>query len=79
MCGHQPCEKPDCTWTEKHRAECEARLVMLWDKPTRLAYYADVKKKRGEAAAQQLIEETKRQWRSQEPELTTRPQQGDLL
>jgi hypothetical protein len=62
MCGANPCGKPNCTWGETHRLECEARLVMRWDRITRLGYYADVKKKRGEAAAQQLIEETKRQW-----------------
>ena len=45
------------------------RLVMRWDKPTRLAYYADVKKKRGAAAAQQLIEETKRQWNATQQSL----------
>jgi hypothetical protein len=62
MCGHQPCDKPSCTWGEAHRLQCEARQVMRWDRLTRLAYYADVKKKRGQAAAQHLIEETKKQW-----------------
>lgn len=44
-------------------------MVMQWDRITRLAYYADVKKKRGEAAAQQLIEETKRQWNTSQQSL----------
>lgn len=64
MCGTNPCDKPSCTWGEKHRKECEARQVMRWDKPTRLAYYADVKKKRGDAAVKQLIEETEKQWKT---------------
>lgn len=62
MCGHQPCGKPNCTWGSLHRLECEARLVMQWPKPERLAYYADVKKKRGETAAQQLIEKVREEW-----------------
>ena len=62
MCGHQPCDKPSCTWGERHRLECEARQVMQWDRVTRLAYYADVKKKRGEAAVQELIREVRNQW-----------------
>jgi hypothetical protein len=69
MCGANPCSNPNCTWGEKHRLECEARAVMRWDRVTRLAYYADVKKKRGEAAAQQLIEETKQQWNATQQSL----------
>jgi hypothetical protein len=42
---------------------------MRWDRLTRLAYYAEVKKKRGEAATQQLIEETKRQWNTSQQSL----------
>lgn len=52
---------------------------MRWDRLTRLAYYADVKKKRGAAAVQELIEEVKNQWRSQEQECQTKPHQGALL
>lgn len=69
MCGPNPCSKPNCTWGEKHRLECEARLVMRWERITRLGYYADVKKKRGEAATQQLIEETKKQWNTSQQSL----------
>jgi len=69
MCGANPCGKPNCTWGEKHRLECEARLVVSWDRLTRLTYYADVKKKRGQAAAQQLIEETKKQWNTSQQSL----------
>lgn len=65
MCGQAPCEKPDCTWSEKHRAECEAREVLGWDKGRRLAYYANVKAKRGDQAMQQLVDEVKRQWAAQ--------------
>jgi hypothetical protein len=62
MCGAKPCDKPNCTWGEKHRKECEARTVMRWEREKRTAYYADVKKRRGEAEAQELIKEAKVQW-----------------
>lgn len=69
MCGPAPCAKPNCTWSASHRLQCEARLVMRWDRITRLAYYADVKRQRGEAAAQQLIEETQKQWKTSQQSL----------
>lgn len=62
MCGPAPCMKPDCTWSEKFRAETEAREVMGWSRERRTVYYAGVKAKRGETAAQALIAEVKRQW-----------------
>jgi hypothetical protein len=42
--------------------ECEARTVMVWPKEKRLEFYAGVKKKRGEKAANALIAEVKRQY-----------------
>jgi hypothetical protein len=42
--------------------ECEARTVMRWPQAKRAEFYADVKKRRGEAAAKDLIEEVKKQW-----------------
>lgn len=71
MCGKAPCDKPNCTWGEKHRQECEAREVMRWDRYKRTGYYADVKKRRGEAALKTLIEEVKNQWNisQQQPSL----------
>jgi len=72
MCGTQPCDKPNCSWGETYRRECEARTVMQWDRESRTAYYADVRKKRGEAAAQDLLTEVKRQWnisQQQQPSL----------
>lgn len=62
MCGKAPCDSANCTWGEKHRKECEAREVMLWSREKRAEYYADVKKRRGEAAAQQLIKNVREQW-----------------
>lgn len=64
MCGPAACEKPECTWTETHRHECEAREVLKWDRERRLAYYGQVKAKRGEAAMQRLVDEVKRQWQA---------------
>ena len=55
MCGHNPCDKPTCSWSEDYRRQCEARTVMRWDRIKRTEYYADVKKRRGEAAAQDSI------------------------
>lgn len=37
---------------------------MGWDRFKRTEYYADVKKRRGEAALKELIEEVKKQWNS---------------
>ena len=62
MCGTHPCNKTDCTWSERHRRASEARTVMQWPREERTEYYADVKKRRGDAAAQQLIEDVKEQW-----------------
>lgn len=70
MCGAKPCDKPSCTWGERHRKECEAREVMRWDRFKRTEYYADVKKRRGETALKELIEEVKKQWNAnQQPSL----------
>ena len=72
MCGIAPCDKLNCTWGELHRRECEARAVMQWDRESRTAYYTEVKKSRGEAAAKDLVTEVKRQWhisQQQQPSL----------
>lgn len=62
MCGAKRCDKPNCTWGESHRRECEARSVMRWSREKRTEYYANVKKRRGDAAAQELIREVRKQW-----------------
>lgn len=62
MCGAKPCDKSNCTWSEKHRRECEARTVLRWSREKRTEHYAGVKKQRGEEAAQELIKEVKQQW-----------------
>jgi hypothetical protein len=62
VCGKNPCDKPDCTWSEKHRRECEARMVMRWSKQRRIEYYALVRRHRGDLAATQLLEEVRRQY-----------------
>ena len=62
MCGRQPCDKEDCTWSETFRFECEARDMMQKPFDVRQAYYKDVLKRRGEAAQQRLIKEVNRQW-----------------
>jgi len=62
MCGRSPCDSTNCTWGETYRRECEARTVMRWQREQRTTYYAEVRKKRGDAAAQDLVTEVKRQW-----------------
>jgi len=37
-------------------------MVLQWGREKRAGYYADVKKCRGEDAAQELIREVKQQW-----------------
>lgn len=70
MCGPAPCDKPSCTWVEKHRRECEARDVLTMPRVKRIEYYAGVKRHRGEAALKDLIEEVKKQWNAtQQPSL----------
>lgn len=62
MCGRQPCERDDCTWSEAFRFQCEAREVMRKPFDVRQAYYKDVLKMRGEPAQKKLINEVNQQW-----------------
>ncbi len=64
MCGRSPCQKPNCTWSEAHRAACEAREVMRWPSEQRKAHYAKVKQLRGDAALAALIADVNREWRA---------------
>ena len=54
MCGPSPCEKPNCTWGERHREACEARSLLTMPHERRAAYYEQIAKKRGTAALQSL-------------------------
>ena len=62
MCGQSPCRSPTCTWSEAHRAACEAREVMKWSGEERRAYYAKVRAVRGQDAAAVLIAAVNREW-----------------
>ncbi len=62
MCGPKPCDKPDCTWGESHRAACEARAVLQWPREQRAEYYEKVRRWRGQEAAQRLIADVRREW-----------------
>ena len=55
MCGHHPCDKPDCTHGEAHRAACEARTVIRMPQDKVSDFYGRVKSARGEAAYQRLV------------------------
>jgi len=63
MCGHHPCDKPDCTHSERHRAACEARTVMGWPREQRKEYYGRVTRARGEAAAKALAADVSAEYR----------------
>lgn len=54
------------TWGEEHRAACEARTVMQWEKPARSKYYELVQQKRGPAAMQKLKADVAEQWAKRE-------------
>ena len=66
MCGKAPCEKADCTWSEQYRAQCEARVVMRWEKDRWQSYYQKVAKTRGETAARALIAAVRQEWMERE-------------
>jgi hypothetical protein len=63
MCGHHPCDKPDCTHIEAHRAACEARTVMMWPRSQRQEYYGRVTKARGDPAYQRLTADVSAEYR----------------
>lgn len=64
MCGYLPCCMPFCTWSEEHRAACEAREVMRWPAEKRREYYARVMACRGAEALADLVESVKREWKN---------------
>ena len=63
MCGYLPCDKPDCTHGEAHRAACEARTVMRWPRAQRQEYYGRVKRARGDEACQRLTADVSAEYR----------------
>lgn len=62
MCGAKPCESMTCTWSDTHRAACEARWLLTLPKPNRLAYLAQVAKHRGQMAADSLRADVMTLW-----------------
>ena len=64
MCGQLPCDKPDCTWGELYRRQCEGRMVMQMADARRVAYLEGVEKKRGKDAADLLLEDARNEWRA---------------
>ena len=66
MCGAKPCDSPNCTWGERHRAACEARTVMHWPKEQRERYYREVLARRGQAAMKKLIEDVRMEWKNRQ-------------
>lgn len=42
------------TWSEDHRALCEARMIARFTRPDRLEYYNKISRRRGPDAAQTL-------------------------
>jgi len=64
MCGRAPCKKPDCTWSEAFRAECEAKSVLRKPLEDRRAYLKDVEARRGKPAVERLKADIERLWRA---------------
>jgi hypothetical protein len=56
------------TSSDEHRRDCEARTVMRWPREARANFYRQVRERRGEARAQQLIDDVNRLWRQQRQE-----------
>lgn len=50
-------EKQIDTSSEEYRAECEAKTVALWPQWKRVDFYADVREKRGQEAADKLAQD----------------------
>lgn len=70
MCGANPCDKPNCTWSEAWKAECEARHVASKPAEWRRNFYAEVLKKRGPKALEELKRKVGEAWKkSQQPSL----------
>lgn len=66
MCGKKPCNKPSCTWSEAHRAECEARYVARMGNPDEgraMKYLLKVEKVRGAKAVDKLRTMARDMWR----------------
>ncbi len=63
MCGIAPCEKAECTWGPKFRAECEARWVLAQPLAERRKYLADVEKRRGKPSTDKLKADIESLWR----------------
>lgn len=66
MCGKKPCNKPSCTWSEAHRAECEARYVANLGRRDKMAaqkYLLKVEKARGAKAVDKLRTMARDMWR----------------
>ena len=62
MCGPSPCHKPNCTWSESHRRECEARAALALPLAIRREFLATVEKRRGKPAADALKTEMTKQF-----------------
>jgi hypothetical protein len=53
------------TSSEEYRHQCEVRYILQWrtaDRNVAVNYLSDVRRKRGDAAADRLEEDCKQQW-----------------
>jgi|JI10StandDraft_1071094.scaffolds.fasta_scaffold2818457_2 hypothetical protein len=71
MCGANPCDKPNCTWSREHLQACEARMVAKMPAEWRRDFYAEVLQKRGPAALAELKKRVGEAWKKnqQQPSL----------
>lgn len=65
MCGMKPCDKPDCTWSEKYKHECLARHLMVLPRDARVNFYAEYLKHHGSTEARNLTKRVNAAYRKQ--------------
>lgn len=64
MCGANPCNRPNCSWSSSFLKACEARWVMQMPREKRGEFYELVRKMRGEQALSDLKERVKNEWKN---------------
>lgn len=70
MCGANPCDKPNCTWSEAWKKECWLRHIAKQPADWRANHYADFEKKHGKPATAELKRKVGEAWKkSQQPSL----------
>ena len=70
MCGANPCDKLNCTWSETFREECWFRHIARKPAEWRANHYAGFEKKHGKPATAELKLKVGEAWKTlQQPSL----------